>query len=124
MLHFHILATFRAYSEHEAGVYCPSRKKYRNKRMLRLSDRGIPPHMLHLYENAHTHPKSDFKDDVARLPAFLTRFSSQVLSRLTVLRAPPKPDFAPDSAKSNTSGPCETQYLGSEKMRDTRWHAQ
>lgn len=91
--------------------------------MLRLSDQGIPPHMLHLYENARTQPKTESNTANTRLPSALIKFSAQVLARLKLLNTYPKPDFTPDSAKRAATPPCETQYLGEAKMRDTRWHA-
>lgn len=92
--------------------------------MLRLSDRGIPPHMLHLYQSSdNNQSKHQFNDDAARLPSVLRKFSDQIRTRLAALRQQSQPEtYRPDSAKSASAGPRETQYLGEVKMRDTRWH--
>ena len=92
--------------------------------MLRLSDRGIPPHMLHLYEvNADTSSKKhEHNDDAVRIPSILQRLGSVVAARLNSVRQKPADDFLPDSAKSACKGDNESQYLGQTTVRDTRWN--
>jgi hypothetical protein len=94
--------------------------------MLRPNERGIPPHMLHLYEtkSASSKKSTEFHDDSVRLPAILSRLSSHVLGRLKSLRSnAPSEDFIPDSAKNSPNSLHETQYLGEFTLRDTRWNA-
>lgn len=94
--------------------------------MLRPNERGIPPHMLHLYETKSASPKksSEFHDDAVRLPTALIRLSGQVLARLKSLRSNvPSDSFIPDSAKDTQNALHETQYLGEFTQRDTRWKA-
>ncbi|WGI21007.1 hypothetical protein [Amylibacter sp. IMCC11727] len=91
--------------------------------MLRLSDRGIPPHMLHLYEvNADTPSKSiEHNDDAVRLPSVLLKLGSAVAAGLKSMQSKPTDDFLPDSAKSARNKRDESQYLGQTSVRDTRW---
>ncbi len=93
--------------------------------MLRISDRGIPPHMLHLYEqDAGRSPKSKLQDSASGLPSVLAKVGSHLWTGLIALRSQPKSEsFAPDSAKRAEARPCETQYLGEAQLRDTRWRA-
>ena len=94
--------------------------------MLRPNERGIPPHMLHLYEtkSASSKKSTEFHDDSVRLPAILSRLSSHVLGRLKYLRSHvPSDSFIPDSAKDTQNALHETQYLGEFTLRDTRWNA-
>lgn len=93
--------------------------------MLRLSDRGIPPHMLHLYEvNANTSSKKhEHNDDAARIPSILQRLGSVVAAGLKSVRPKPTDDFLPDSAKSTRNRDKESQYLGQTSVRDTRWNS-
>ncbi len=94
--------------------------------MLRPSERGIPPHMLHLYEtkSAPSKKSTEFHDDTARLPAVLSRLSSHILGRLNSLRSNvPSESFISDSAENAPNSLRETQYLGEFTLRDTRWNA-
>ena len=94
--------------------------------MLRLSDQGVPPHMLHLYQpnSAQKPKKTELHDDAIRLPNMLIKLSNHVLARLRSLRVNKTDDtFVPDSAKHTSEKSRETQYLGETPLRDTRWTA-
>jgi hypothetical protein len=94
--------------------------------MLRVSDQGIPPHMLHLYEtnDAQSSKSKEFNDDAIRLPSALMRIGIQVKQQIQALRGnTPTKVTIPDSAKKATAKSCEKQYLGESNRRDTRWNA-
>ena len=91
--------------------------------MLRLSDRGIPPHMLHLYESsAKKSSNRQFKDDAVRLPMAFRKIGAHIFTRFDALRPKKKSEtFVPNSAKRIASSLQETQYPGAVRTRDTRW---
>ena len=93
--------------------------------MLRLSDRGIPPHMLHLYEgHADASPKpTEMNEDAARLPTAFLKIGAVVAKGVNLMRPQRSDDFLPESAKTAQSQSKETQYLGQTSVRDTRWTA-
>lgn len=69
--------------------------------MLRVSDRGIPPHMLHLYDtDAGKSSKPQLSGNVTHNASLLARFGDQILNGLSALRSNAETDsFLPESAK-------------------------
>lgn len=86
--------------------------------MLRLSDKGVPPHMVHLYD----HKKHGDTPTQTRLSVILDMGARLIPPFSKLKQKKPDPTMQPPlSATSEENPNQEQQYLGAVEKRDTRW---